>query len=828
MDLLNKMPLYDPGENPVVTLLRDGLNPGDRNGYGSRISVSETAEIRRVLAERSREGLPSLAEWETILLVVAQGRSQFTTDADYQYFKRLSQAFSVGNPVFGSAQPLRKTIPLVEETHSPARPRLSIVKNVPKSVRPTLPERFFSGPGRLFGIFSAAVAAGISTKIFAENWVETRSTALDVANEAMVQRHRLTEISKEFFPETDLILLSQEVSRRYGWSISHSQWVLQEWIRLEPSVEANPLADPYRRFLEKPLEVTGRQRPLSEDMAKMAASSRASAKSDPDTSETKKPGRKKKEQPVLRTARDLEVEFRTLSGKPLAPLPEEAERIYFGADFVPLRASRDRPSLFTQINMPFYEIGARLLGSNFKTAVSDNPLAAHADAREFVKFMRKRDRKSPVVVIEWGIGNGRYAFDFLFKIKELDKALYERMTYYAVDASQKMLDDFADRIKNFPMRKKFKFVRCNPDSPVPREIQKLKNVQLIRFNELYDDMPATQVVARDGTFYELYVRPFLHPIHHEPRIFEWPISELLQAAKKPASVFKPKSPFGQHLYFETQFGEIDPDPFPFFDLLQRHTVQGTTTFSFSYAAYAHLAKCLAILKQSGGYMRFNDYGGGDSLPKALAAYGRHRHLTAAPNWEHLRAVGENAGFSVEIETHDRHVSRQHKKPYYDVLVFQEPALEKKLIEMGRAKGVDSKDLTATEDILGDMIHTYWFNREWITEEELLLTPTEDFLREERVNGRKDTPLQRDEALIQFHTKSPDDDDDFMHGSYQERMLMQMRGGGDVSQEERRYAGRVFVRMMHAILGEQWRVELKKMLPKMDSGGRYATAKLSSK
>src|SRR3989338_2286100 len=139
MDLLNKMPLYDPGEDPVVTLLRDGLNPGDRNGYGSRISVSETAEIRRVLAERSREGLPSLAEWEAILLVVAQGRSQFTTDADYQYFKRLSQAFSVGNPVFGSAQPLRKTIPLVEETHSPARPRLSIVKNVPKSVRPTLP-----------------------------------------------------------------------------------------------------------------------------------------------------------------------------------------------------------------------------------------------------------------------------------------------------------------------------------------------------------------------------------------------------------------------------------------------------------------------------------------------------------------------------------------------------------------------------------------------------------------------------------------------------------------------------------------------------------------
>ncbi|HLD59542.1 MAG TPA: SAM-dependent methyltransferase [Candidatus Bilamarchaeaceae archaeon] len=141
-------------------------------------------------------------------------------------------------------------------------------------------------------------------------------------------------------------------------------------------------------------------------------------------------------------------------------------------------------------NQDYYKKRGVGIYNDFKTFGSSR-LISEANAIEFYNFAKGLEEIS---IYEFGVGNGKFAFFFLKKLKEIDGNILKKITYYLCDISEKMLKE-AEKINKFA-----NIVSINNDALTVN----VKNATYVRSNELYDDLPAKMFAKRENHLYEVY------------------------------------------------------------------------------------------------------------------------------------------------------------------------------------------------------------------------------------------------------------------------------------------------------------------------------------
>ncbi len=345
-------------------------------------------------------------------------------------------------------------------------------------------------------------------------------------------------------------------------------------------------------------------------------------------------------------------------------LSEDGSKLYLSAGYTPWQGNAERESPMLWFNRLNY----RLRGvSLFGTVVSGDNSTARADAAEFISALDKLriEGRLPenVVVEEWGIGNGRYAADFLDAVRE--SLYYGRLTYILCDISQLILD--AAKEKDYLLRHKAvtEFRQTDISGMSHRD-----GIFLIRHNELLDDLPTQEIEYDNGVFYEVSVRPY--------------ISSEKKFIMKDGSVAIDAGEMASMLAAEDLEGLAKLDPvFLEHVKFEKTRVRISNVMSISYGKHikdlaeksgrskinfiVNTGAIDAVIRGvhgllPGGYTRFYDYAVGSIGELAeLDENGRSGILningtvTAYINLMILKAAAKERGLDIEIGTHFAHL-----------------------------------------------------------------------------------------------------------------------------------------------------------------------------
>jgi len=408
----------------------------------------------------------------------------------------------------------------------------------------------------------------------------------------------------------------------------------------------------------------------------------------------------------------------------------EEQRFYCHDGYFRLRQPVGLATPFHLINMPFYQ------NFGIATKVSQNPLAAQADAREFVVFMQ--GRPGDFSVVEFGVGNGQYALDFVVEVAKQDASLLPRMRYVIVDNSFTLLRAFQEQKGCYLDRLgTVELVLCDPFRSFPAILEARSDVALIRFNEFFDDLPATEIIFKQGQAYELYVRLFLSSIAGmQPQAGATLMSlvlglfggkgpsveEIAAAALDLEKILYeddrllPK--FLPYVNMEVGYGPVDDLAEIDFAFLLEGQAQDGEPVTFNYAAYHHFLICLKVLKQSGGYMRFNDYRPKLLLSDTLLGLSGLRHLTSPINWAHFRRLAQEQRVSFETKPHEVYLSHWQEQEYLDPAIIMSADLVEFLTSLANDK--DIPDPKMVRQILLNYYSVCLNEKVWVTAKELVL------------------------------------------------------------------------------------------------------------
>ena len=142
-------------------------------------------------------------------------------------------------------------------------------------------------------------------------------------------------------------------------------------------------------------------------------------------------------------------------------------------DFLPF------DELQKKINERYYKEKGQHLYSDFKTFGSCEKIAK-SNAVEFSSIDWPDDE---LLVYEFGIGNGMFAFNFL---KNLPENISSRVSYFLCDISEKILFEAEKKLKGFNIH------------PIQCDVPDFKfKAHYTRINELYDDLPS-KIFINDG------------------------------------------------------------------------------------------------------------------------------------------------------------------------------------------------------------------------------------------------------------------------------------------------------------------------------------------
>src|SRR3989338_2861173 len=137
-----------------------------------------------------------------------------------------------------------------------------------------------------------------------------------------------------------------------------------------------------------------------------------------------------------------------------------------------------------EINSSYYKGKGARIYSDFKTYAHSGKLLAGANAKEFCE--KFANSKETVLVAEFGVGNGKFACDFLVEVEKKDSALYAKTRYMLFDFSSKML---ASARKTLGMRaEKCEFIAFDAaKEKLPKRFA--GKINYARMNELLTDLP---------------------------------------------------------------------------------------------------------------------------------------------------------------------------------------------------------------------------------------------------------------------------------------------------------------------------------------------------
>ena len=231
------------------------------------------------------------------------------------------------------------------------------------------------------------------------------------------------------------------------------------------------------------------------------------------------------------------------------------------------------------INYLFYQLRGDQQRSFYQTFTSADYRLAHALAADYYEQVLKRDKKAagksaksvgqtesvsnavrPLIVMEWGPGNGNLAACFLSHVQRLDKAgqVYPRIRYLLVDSQAQALEQ----------------ARAHPDlaphlsqvDSLCGEVENLStiadgSVDRIFTNELWNEL-TTKLLAKKGADYEEeYLRPNLHE-RKAAAIGNW--SAFVRAFEsKDIDQLKQSPPFLDDLIWEREYHKVEWKDIPY-------------------------------------------------------------------------------------------------------------------------------------------------------------------------------------------------------------------------------------------------------------------------
>ncbi|MFH1847882.1 MAG: HAD family hydrolase, partial [Candidatus Omnitrophota bacterium] len=356
---------------------------------------------------------------------------------------------------------------------------------------------------------------------------------------------------------------------------------------------------------------------------------------------------------------------------------QDGRAVLIWDDFRPLEGAPGRPSYIPVLNRWSYETE----GINFNTSTKRDPKTAALNAREFKQYLRELDAEGrlpegKLIVQEWGIGNTWYASVFLGIMQSSE--YYDRLTYVLCDFSDMILAKArADNAlsKHAGHIKFLQMDAADPDDLKKKASGISGNTMLIRHNELYDDLPAQELLYVDGAYFRLHIRPFLDATQEseEQKITSAKLAEILRRGDL-ASIRKLDPRFLMRIKHEERYERInDIAEYPYGKIIERFTGEvratGKKTFRFTVntAAMRNFEEALRLLHEA-GYVQFNDYGftaARITEPEqilSMPSYSKFRKSgntwTSDVNFELFGLLADEIGIAIRIEPQEEYLARR--------------------------------------------------------------------------------------------------------------------------------------------------------------------------
>ncbi len=219
------------------------------------------------------------------------------------------------------------------------------------------------------------------------------------------------------------------------------------------------------------------------------------------------------------------------------------------------------------INEVFYGLRGARLREYYQTFASADYRLAYALAEDYYRRVRERAKnlstkekqsnstqKSPLVVMEWGCGNGNLAACFLDRLKALDTEdqFYSRLHYYLIDKNEHVLKEAE---KNPDLVHHQEKVKLNRGSVEDLQSFQDGTVDRIICNELWSELPTKLILRKVGELREEHLRPNVS----ESKLSEfkdW--SGFVQAFdQKDIETLKQFPSFLEDLVWEREYHEIE-------------------------------------------------------------------------------------------------------------------------------------------------------------------------------------------------------------------------------------------------------------------------------
>ena len=178
----------------------------------------------------------------------------------------------------------------------------------------------------------------------------------------------------------------------------------------------------------------------------------------------------------------------------------------------------------SHINRIFYGLLGTRVREFYQTFAAADFRLGHALAEDYwrqcvtrEKANKEKTESAPLIVMEWGAGNGNLAACFLDRLQELDKeqAIFPRVTYVCVEQEAVLLEQAKQNGDLAKHQDRVSF-EC-------KSVEDLASfgdgtVDRIICNELWSELPTKLVLRKEGEIKEEQLRPNLN----EKRLSEFP------------------------------------------------------------------------------------------------------------------------------------------------------------------------------------------------------------------------------------------------------------------------------------------------------------------
>ncbi len=233
------------------------------------------------------------------------------------------------------------------------------------------------------------------------------------------------------------------------------------------------------------------------------------------------------------------------------------------------------------INRIFYGLRGGRLREYYQTFAAADYRLAHALAADYYDRVRAREKSggkgvegvekpsitplppypsTPLIVHEWGCGNGNLAACFLSHLKRLDKdgTVYPLVRYVLVDNQQAMLEAAKTHPDLAEHRNRVETLCANVE-----DLGSVKDgtVDRILCNELWNDLPTKLMLRKGGEIEEEYVRPNLSETKYEA-IADWP-GFIRAFEAKDLDALKGFPPFLEDIIWEREYRKTDWKEVPY-------------------------------------------------------------------------------------------------------------------------------------------------------------------------------------------------------------------------------------------------------------------------